>query len=176
MDFKQHYSSVHAYLEQYVKTATGGKVKIEYALAVNRMRLTCSVCGLSLTAAEPQVANEIDYGVQQFVDIHAHRGGHKDFVTGEGTPTQIKWKAMTCDFKPVTGGFGYVPLPPSANTVLKNIGKKIALLQQADTGEREKPIDDKQEPELRALKNVFTLKRIAKKDKPLKIFTGRKFR
>jgi hypothetical protein len=145
-EFKHHYTSVHAYLEQFVKIATKGKVRIEYALHVQRMRLECTVCGMTLTAAEPE-GTTVDYGVQEFVKLHAHTGGHKDMATD---PTQ--WpvgKAMTADFKPVTGGFGYVPLPPSANVLLKNIqmpGEAVVAV---------KPL---------------------KKEKPLKIATGRKFR
>ena len=246
---------IHAYLEQYVKTATKGKVEVEWALHVSRMRLVCNECCMTLTCSEP-TGTTVDYGVQEFVKLHAHTGGHKDTPTGYDVAAGgwVNAKAVTADFKPVAGGFGFVPLPPSANAVLSNIkagsmidesyakaeqikgqmaaydkelaekmtdeslAKKIAILQNADySKELEKGIAElkekgllsgetqgiaqaaiiAQKEELQALQNVLTMKNLAKKkaqilgelsgvhndpppvvkkDKPLKIATGRKFK
>jgi len=260
-EFTKHHGSIHAYLEQWLETATKGNVEVTYALHVARMRLVCKVCEEQLTAPEP-LGTEVSYSVQEFVKIHAHVGGHVSapvgHVVGEGGQcwcgeTHAKVKAVTADFKPVTGGFGFVPLPPSATKVLKDIGMgdidlkssaaavitsqmkaygkelaekmtdkalaaKIAALQQTDyagelakglaemkakglmtpeqVGVQQENIADKK-AELQALQNILTLKAmekkrqqllgaisgehptitvVAKKDKPLKIATGRKFR
>jgi len=89
-EFKKHYGSIHAYLEQYVKIATKGNVDIEWALHVARMRLGCKVCGLTLTAPEPK-GTEVDYGIQEFVKIHSHAGGHKSCTCG-GTGDPVTGK------------------------------------------------------------------------------------
>lgn len=137
--FKSHYGSVHAYLEQYVKTATKGKVKVEYALHVCRVRLVCTECQMTLTASEP-TGTELDYGIQEFVKLHAHTGGrclHRWVRSNGGYECEkckkvsppVEPKAVTADFKPVnhsivgglhpvTGGFGFVPLSTNANAVL----------------------------------------------------------
>jgi hypothetical protein len=67
--------SLHPYLEQLLKTATKGNVEVEYSVYENRMRLRCKVCFLSLTAPEMTTSNELDYGVQEFIKLHAHVGG-----------------------------------------------------------------------------------------------------
>lgn len=107
-DYTHHYGGVHAYLEQYVKTATNGKVKIDYALHVARMRLACETCGMTLTAAEP-TGTDVDYGVQEFVKLHAHVGGHKDKPTGDmiqdGHGNLVP---LTCDFKKIKTGLGKI--------------------------------------------------------------------
>ena len=45
-------TAVHTYVEQYVETATKGKVEVEWALHVSRMRLICNTCCTTLTAPE----------------------------------------------------------------------------------------------------------------------------
>jgi hypothetical protein len=40
------------------------------------MRLTCKVCQEQLIVPEPE-GTEVSYGVQEFVKIHAHVGGHE---------------------------------------------------------------------------------------------------
>lgn len=64
------------YLEQWVETATKGKVEIEWAWFVKRMMLACTVCKQTLTAPIPEDVNTLDYSVQEFVKIHAHTGAH----------------------------------------------------------------------------------------------------
>ena len=104
MEFTKHIGSIHAYLEQLLKTATGGNVTVAYALHVARMQLSCRICGMTLTAPEPEGSSDLDYGVQKFIKLHAHAGGHGD------KPSQdLVWKGgkygeyvpLTCDFKPV---------------------------------------------------------------------------
>lgn len=87
-----------SYIRQLLKTATKGNVTVEYALHVDRMKLMCSVCDSQLTTAEPEGTN-LDYGIQEFIKIHAHVGGHKDkpIYDPEATATPV-----TLDFKKVT--------------------------------------------------------------------------
>ena len=104
MEFTKHIGSIHAYLEQLLKTATGGNVTVAYALHVARMQLSCRICGMTLTAPEPEGSSDLDYGVQEFIKLHAHAGGHGD------KPSQyLVWKGgksvpLTCDFKPTGVG------------------------------------------------------------------------
>jgi hypothetical protein len=64
------------YLEQWVETATKGKVEIEWASFVKRMMLACTVCKQTLIAPIPEDVNTLDYSVQEFVKIHSHSGAH----------------------------------------------------------------------------------------------------
>src|SRR5713226_1273145 len=74
-DFR--FKAFHPYFDQLLKTATKGNVVAVYAIHQSRMRLECSVCESQLTVSEPE-GTELDYGVQEFIKIHAHVGGHKD--------------------------------------------------------------------------------------------------
>lgn len=121
-EYKNHIGSIHAYLEQLLKTATKGNVTVEYALHVSRMRLACKVCDMQLTTREPE-GTELDYSVQEFIKIHAHVGGHKDVKSPEGIPPT----AVTLDFKPV-GGFH--PLPSNAKAILANIKSGSAMIDE----------------------------------------------
>ncbi len=143
-EFKKHYGSVHAYLEQYIKTATKGNVEVTYALHVSRLRLNCKVCQEQLTAPD-LVETEVSYSIQEFVKIHAHTGGHKDapvgHVVGQGgecwcgekhadyvKPVTFDFKPVTTgDFNPVTGGFGFQSLPLTAKSVLQGIHAASAI-------------------------------------------------
>lgn len=91
--------NVNLYLDQLLQTATKGNVTAVYALYVNRMQLSCKVCNSQLTAPEPVAPHELDYGVQEFIKIHAHLGGHKAMKAVVIAPT-----AVTFDFKPVQKG------------------------------------------------------------------------
>lgn len=135
-EYKHHLGSIHAYLEQLLKTATKGNVTVEYALHVSRMRLACKVCDMQLTTREPE-GTELDYAVQEFVKIHAHVGGHKDapvgHVVGQGGKC---WcgeihadyvKPVTLDFKPA-GGFH--PLPSNAKAILADIKSGSAMIDE----------------------------------------------
>ena len=77
---------VVSYMQQYVKTATDGKVYVRFAVATNRMQLVCKVCDQTLTFSSPGSAEKIDWAMQEFVKLHRH----VPLTTGEGTPTQIK--------------------------------------------------------------------------------------
>lgn len=66
-------------INAYLKTATGGKVHAEFAVAVHRWRLVCTECQTTLTLNETYDVNEeyrkngrLDAGVQQFAKEHLH--------------------------------------------------------------------------------------------------------
>ncbi len=90
---------METYLNQFVETATKGNVDVEYAHLQHRMRLYCGVCKTQLTLAMP-IHHEVDYGLQEFVKIHAHIGGHNDPVKAVA-PMPITPSPVTLDFKKV---------------------------------------------------------------------------
>jgi hypothetical protein len=55
----------------YVKVATQNNVLVDWAILTDRVQLTCEKCGLQLTAPKPK-DETVDYGVQEFVKLHAH--------------------------------------------------------------------------------------------------------
>ena len=94
------------YLEQWVETATKGKVEIEWAWFAKRMMLACTVCKQTLTAPIPEDVNTLDYSVQEFVKIHSHSGAHHSgcsCVSCTSTTAFPKetWTAVTADFKKI---------------------------------------------------------------------------
>lgn len=68
------YAVMEQYINQWLHTATLGKVVSHFAWGTNRMQLKCNVCEQQLTAKVPESSDQIDYGVQQFVKTHAHKG------------------------------------------------------------------------------------------------------
>lgn len=67
------------YLAQYLNTATGGNVFVEYALEVQRWRLVCKKCGKSRTYGaeyDLETAYEkegvLDSSIQKFAKEHRH--------------------------------------------------------------------------------------------------------
>lgn len=110
--------NVREYIDQYVKTATKGKVVVEHSLFQNRMKLWCKECDQSLTVPHPKSADEVDYGMQEFIKLHAHTGNHcaHDWQwwvqdqTFHCSKCKKVWdsgniagpKPVTLDFKPVT--------------------------------------------------------------------------
>lgn len=106
------------YIDQLLLTATKENVIAEHALYTDRMCLFCKVCKAQLTVPEPD-GDSLDYGVQEFIKIHSHVGGHKAKPictcggpkTGpEGTfgqahhdwcPAYVYVKPVTLDFKTV---------------------------------------------------------------------------
>jgi hypothetical protein len=90
-------AAVQLYMTKWLKDSTGGKVVGEFSLFNSRMRLRCTECDLTLTAPEP-TGTTIDYGVQEFVKLHSHVGGHQ---TGVFSFTDGKPVPLTCDFKKI---------------------------------------------------------------------------
>jgi hypothetical protein len=91
------FTNIQTYLEQWLATATGGKISVAIAWNQLRMRLVCHTCQATYTSPTP-TDTTIDYGVQQFVELHSHKGGYKK-------PTGI-WEGAdvvpaTLDFKKI---------------------------------------------------------------------------
>jgi len=87
---------IDAYMEQWLKTATKGNVRFTMAFLTNRMHLHCDVCNVGLSCEKPVDANTIDYAVQEYVKLHAHKGD--------------KWKCELCGewtHEPSTGPSGH---------------------------------------------------------------------
>jgi hypothetical protein len=67
------FNNTKIYFCKYVDTATKGVVAVDWATIADRVKLTCTKCGLELTATKPKDDDSpIDYGVQAFVNLHAH--------------------------------------------------------------------------------------------------------
>ena len=63
------------YMDKFVDMASDGNVVTDYAFDVDRMRLWCKACNLTLIAPilDPP---KVDFGVQEFVKLHLHKGGY----------------------------------------------------------------------------------------------------
>ena len=74
-------ATVSEYMTAWLKAATKGNV-IHFADSAycfdDRLKLYCRVCKQQLDAPRPENSFTIDYGIQQFVKLHAHVGGHED--------------------------------------------------------------------------------------------------
>lgn len=67
------------YLEQYLKTATGGNVHAEFSVLVHRWRLVCNKCGASRTYGDEydletsyEKDGVLDSNIQSFARAHRH--------------------------------------------------------------------------------------------------------
>lgn len=68
------FNNTKMYFCKYVDTATSGVVAVDWATLADRVKLTCTKCGLELTSSKPKGDDDpIDYGVQAFVNLHAHQ-------------------------------------------------------------------------------------------------------
>lgn len=116
--------NIKTYLNQWVKTATDDKVSIDYAWFQPRMTLVCGECDQQLTAPLPKDSTTIDFSVQEFVKIHAHKGDPVDtkcihnktvtFTVGDDlwykcTKCNHQWKSLLGT--PVTADFKKVMIP-----------------------------------------------------------------
>lgn len=133
-------SNPQTYMTQWLATATNGTVTGEFSLMHQRMRLKCWKCHATLTVPEPTDSTTVDYGVQEFVKLHSHKGGHGDEDKIGGG-----WTAYTADFKKID-------LKPEKEAAIKaatdktvteiNVlmnndaafAKKIASIQAGDKG------------------------------------------
>ena len=88
------------YFEQWLKTATGGKVSRIFAFATDRMMLVCHTCQASYTAQTPE-GTTVDFGAQQFVELHLHKGGYTKPTGGMVWDKDMKLVPLTADFKGV---------------------------------------------------------------------------
>jgi hypothetical protein len=146
-------STPQAYVTQWLQTATNGTVTGEFSLMHNRMRLRCLKCGLTLTAPEP-TGTTIDYGVQEFVKLHAHKqDSWKCLNCGELIGTSLTehapdckpaaWQGVTADFKKIDDKPEMAQKIISATQAVVNeyaakddayFAAKIAELQKRDEG------------------------------------------
>lgn len=65
--------NIEQYMLQWLETATKGKVIVTFAFLTDRMQLHCKECHSELTVPRPKDSTDIDYGVQEFVKLHAHK-------------------------------------------------------------------------------------------------------
>ena len=73
-------ANVQTYVNEWVKTATGGNVVVKYAwdydpdfiVTIGRMRLHCKNCNQDLLCSIPEATEKIDYALQKFVGLHRH--------------------------------------------------------------------------------------------------------
>jgi len=73
-------ANVQTYVDEWVKTATGGNVVVKYAwdydpdfiVTIGKMRLHCKKCNQDLLCSIPEVPEKIDYALQKFVGLHRH--------------------------------------------------------------------------------------------------------
>jgi hypothetical protein len=146
-------SNPEVYVTQWLETATKGRVYCVKAMFQNRLQFVCSTCDQSLTTTTDAVKSDgtVDYGLQEFVKIHAHEGGHKD-ATIINTPTgQLKhvvdpntgeMKLVPIDYElhkggiPMTAIFKKIDLKPEKEQQIK---AKIDAYNQM----MEKALDDK---------------------------------
>lgn len=88
--------NIQIYFDQWLATATGGKVIAHFAFLQNRVQLKCNVCEMILTAPRPATAADIDYSIQEFVKIHSHTGGHCAHSWAEVDKTTGAVRCMKC--------------------------------------------------------------------------------
>lgn len=109
------------YFEQWLKTATGGKISCTFAFAADRMMLFCHTCQATYTSQRFE-GTTVDFGIQQFVELHLHKGGYTkptgDMVWGQ----DMKLVPLTADFKGVDG------------KTETGFAEKLVALQQIDKG------------------------------------------
>jgi transcription elongation factor Elf1 len=155
------------YITQWIQTATGGNVICRKAVLQDRLMFTCAICGQSLTTTTSAVKTDgtVDYegdiqgvgtyGLQEFVKIHAHKGGHKD-ATIINTPTgQLKqvvdpntgeMKLVPIDYElhkggiPMTADFKKIDLKPEKEQQIK---AKIDAYNQMKDKVLEQPVGRK---------------------------------
>jgi len=93
------------YIDQWLKTATKGNVVSKAAWFQDRLQFRCTKCDMSLTTSTDAVKADgtVDYGLQEFVKIHSHVGGHNDPKHGEPGHSfqQAGSIPMTADFKKI---------------------------------------------------------------------------
>lgn len=107
------------YFERWLKTATGGKISCTFAFAADRMMLVCHTCQASYTAQTPE-GTTVDFGVQQFVELHLHKGGYTK-PTGDMKPVPLTADFKGVDYKPEMAKriFDTTPMPNSGGEILK---------------------------------------------------------
>lgn len=108
--------TIESYMHQWLKTASGGRVKVIFATQTDRMTLYCDKCDQSLTAQIPATPYMSDFGVQQFVKLHAHNGTYD-----KGKDDTQSWK------------------PQIAKMSDANLSHKIASLQLEAVKEKYSP-------------------------------------
>lgn len=135
--------NIQTYYEQLVKTATKGKVEVEFSLFTKRMRLYCKECKVSLTSDEPENVTTVDYSVGEFIKLHAHTGGHCAHVwvnpSDDGLNFEcskckkvfdsgniVKPQALTADFKKVPESKGFVASASAIQSQMEKYADEMA--------------------------------------------------
>jgi hypothetical protein len=96
------FSSVDAYVEQWLKIATKGNVVSHRALYQDRIQFKCLTCEQTLTVTTDaiQMDGTVAYCLQQFINIHAHVGGHEPKPwdgSGDSIPMTVDFKKLKQD-------------------------------------------------------------------------------
>ena len=131
------------YFEQWLKTATDGKISCTFAFAADRMMLVCHTCQASYTAQTPE-GTTVDFGVQQFVELHLHKGGYTKPTGDMVWDKDMKLVPLTADFKGVDCKPEMAKKIFDATLASKqeyaaklndaSFAEKLVALQQADSG------------------------------------------
>jgi hypothetical protein len=80
---------VDLYLQQWLKTATDDVVTYSHASAqTDRLVFHCMRCLATAECDRPKDSNTIDYYIREFVNLHAHKGGHARLI--DNSPTKQK--------------------------------------------------------------------------------------
>lgn len=79
---------VDLYLQQWLKTATDDVVVYSHAFLTDRLVFHCKKCYATAKCDRPKDSNTIDYYIREFVNLHAHKGGHARLI--DNSPTKQK--------------------------------------------------------------------------------------
>lgn len=114
------------YITQWLETATGKNVLCQKAMMQDRLMFMCTLCCQSLTTTTDAVKTDgtVDYGLQEFVKIHAHKGGHNDKSTGiwkgaDVVPQKLEESPGYGKVIPMTADFKKIDLKPEKETAIK---------------------------------------------------------
>jgi hypothetical protein len=88
-------TNVHSFMQQWLQTATAGKVDVEYAWLQDRMTLKCHQCGAVYRCGTPSSPDRIDWELQGWVNQHSTMGVHGK--EEKGSP--LAPIPLTADFK-----------------------------------------------------------------------------
>jgi primosomal protein N' len=137
---------IHSFMQQWLQTATAGKVDVEYAWLQDRMTLKCHQCGAIYRCDVPSSPHLIDFTLQGWVNKHSPMGVHDK----EELKSPLAPIPMTADFKHPTSWDGISKKPfgnidesaakaelikaqmekYKAEKETENLDQKIAFLQQ----------------------------------------------
>jgi hypothetical protein len=88
-------ATTRSFMQQWLQTATNGKVEVTYAWSQERMELRCHQCGAVYRCAVPESPSLIDFSLQAWVNKHSPMGVHDK----EELKSPLAPIPMTADFK-----------------------------------------------------------------------------